>query len=99
MQRDKSHTFPDSGKNPVHRLRVNFAMSGVSPPDQHVSRLQRLFGKPVLLILERGGLNFKITIFRNPRGDSAVHSVGVNIADDRILLFVDVFAPDQYPHF
>jgi len=50
-------------------------------------------------VLERRGFNFEIAVFRNTRGNRAVHSIRVNIADDRVLLLVNVLAPHQHPQF
>lgn len=95
MQRDESHSFPDPAEHAIHYRRINLAMRRMSPPNENVSRLKALFGKTMLRILQSRGANIEFASLGDAFRDRAMHPVRVNLAHNRVLLLVNVLAPDQ----
>ncbi|MNW14446.1 hypothetical protein D3C71_2126730 [compost metagenome] len=65
----------------------------MSPPEQNIGLCQTLDAQAVFRLLQcrRGGLNRRIGVQRC--GNRVVHAVRIDAPDDRVGLFVDVFAP------
>ena len=95
MQQDQTHAGPDRLGHTFDHGILDLAMGGMPPPDQHVrfgqtGSRQAMFG---FLQSGRGGRNPLVGVQRI--GNALVHPLGVNVCDDLVCLFVDVFAPDH----
>jgi hypothetical protein len=81
--------------NTFDNLVGDIAMCRVPPPKQDI-RFGKAFGwQAVLWLLQNRGRcrNFRVGI--QGVGDTAVHTLRVQIRDNFIGLFMDVFAPDD----
>src|SRR5690606_36756575 len=79
---------------PDHRI-VHLVVGGVAPPDQHVGLAQRLFGAAMFGLLQRRGPDADIGVLAQQGRKLVMHPLGVVFGNGPILLFMDVFAPDQ----
>ena len=48
----------------------------------------------MLWLLQRRSADLELAFFVDAFGDRRVHSVGINVAHDRVLAFVHILAPD-----
>ena len=74
---------------------LDLAVGAVAPPGQHVGLRQALDRQPVLRLLEGGGRRLDRRVVVQGVGDRAMHSLGVDLAHDRVLAVMDVLSPDD----
>jgi hypothetical protein len=48
-------------------------------------------------VLQRRGAHFAIALFRYGIGNRAMHSIGIDFGDERILVLVHILAPNRNP--
>src|SRR5262245_60489917 len=95
MQRDKTHSLPNTIEYPLHDVIANFAMGGMAPPNEDVGCGKNACRQAMLRLLQSSRADLERAIRPQTSRNAIVHSVGVNLPNDSILALMNVFAPDR----
>src|SRR2546421_7489842 len=95
VERDEPHAFPHPREDTLDHGVANFAMRGMSPPDENVGFVEHAFSQAMLPLLQSGGTDFERPIFSNALGDCGVHAMRINFPDERVFAFMHILAPDS----
>ncbi len=94
VQHDQTHAFPHALLHALDDLVVHLPVRGVAPPGQHVGGGERLLAQTVVGLLERRATRRDAVRLGQTVGNALVHALGIDVADELVLVFVDVLTPD-----
>jgi hypothetical protein len=80
----------------THNRILHLTMRHVSPPRQHVGRIEHVLRQPVVGLVERRRAQHEFIIGAKRGGDTLVHAFRVNVGDDLVFLLVNVLAPNRH---
>src|ERR1043166_2384504 len=96
MQRDKSHSFPDSLDDTIDNFILDATMRGMTPPEQDIGLIKRLLRKPVLRFFQSRNVKSQLTIHPERVCNASVNLLWIDCSNLRIFTLMDIFVPDYH---